>query len=61
MPKYEYVKIDINLFCGAGTMEHRQVIDAYASKGYKYVGYIPTKISDHGKIKEMDLIFEIDQ
>lgn len=61
MPKYEYVRIDINLFIGAGTMEHRKVIDEYACKGYKYVGYIPTKISDYGKIKEIDLIFEIDQ
>lgn len=30
-------------------------------KGYKYVGYIPTDITPHGKIAEMDLIFEIDQ
>ena len=28
---------------------------------YKYVGYIPTDITPHGKIVEMDLIFEIDQ
>ncbi len=30
-------------------------------KGYKYVCYIPTDITPHGKIAEMDLIFEIDQ
>ena len=61
MKKYEYVKISINKFLGAGSIEHRQIIDEYAAKGYKFVGYIPTKICDYGKIQEMDLIFEIDQ
>ena len=59
--KYVYVNININAFIGAGSEEHRQIIDEYAAKGYKYVGYIPTNISDYGKIKKMDLIFEIDQ
>ena len=40
--------------------EHRQIIDEYAKKGYRYVGYIPTVISDYGKIKDMDLVFEMD-
>ena len=61
MKKYEYVNININSFIGAGSVEHRRIIDKYAAKGYKYVGYIPTNITDHGKIKEMDLIFEIDK
>ncbi len=60
MKKYEYVNIDIDSFFGAGSEEHRQIIDEYAAKGYRYVGYIPTNINDHGKIKELDLIFEID-
>lgn len=61
MKKYEYVSINIDGFLGAGSQEHRQIIDEYAAKGYKYVGYIPTDITPHGKIVEMDLIFEIDQ
>ena len=61
MKKYEYVSININGFLVAGSKEHRQIIDDYAAKGYKYVGYIPTNITPHGKIVEMDLIFEIDQ
>ena len=36
------------------------IIDEYAAKGYRYVGYSPTNISDYGKIKDMDLVFEID-
>ena len=40
--------------------EHRKIIDDYAKKGYRYVGYIPTVMTDYGKIKDMDLIFELD-
>lgn len=60
MKQYEYVHLHIDKFFGAKSKEHRQIIDEYAKKGYRYVGYIPTNITDFGKIKEMDLIFEKD-
>ena len=60
MKKYVYVNIHIGKFYGAKSEEQRAVIDDYAAKGYRYVGYIPTNISDYGKIKDMDLVFEID-
>ncbi|MDD6317198.1 MAG: DUF4177 domain-containing protein, partial [Clostridia bacterium] len=60
MKRYEYVNVHIGKFCGAKSEEHRQIIDEYAAKGYRYVGYIPTNISDYGKIKDMDLVFEKD-
>ena len=60
MKKYEYVNIKIAKFVGAKSEGHREIIDEYAQKGYRYVGYLPTEISDYGKIKKMDLIFEID-
>ena len=50
----------IGKFIGARSEEHRAIIDEYASKGYRYVGYIPTKLSDYGKIIYMDLVFEKD-
>jgi len=60
MKKYEYVQVHINKFIGAKSEEHRQIINNYAAKGYRYVGYIPTNMTDYGKIKDMDLIFEIE-
>lgn len=60
MKKYEYVTVVINRLIGAKSDEHREIIDSQARKGWRYVGYIPTKISDYGKIKEMDLVFEKD-
>ena len=58
MKKYEYVEVNIARFVGAKSEEHRQIIDAYAAKGYRYVGFIPTSISDYGKFKKLHLIFE---
>lgn len=58
MKKYEYISIHIGKLFGAKTKEHKQIIAEYAQKGYRYVGYIPTVISDFGKIKDMDLVFE---
>lgn len=60
MKKYEYVTIHMARFCGAKCEEHRGIIDEYAAKGYRYVGFIPTNLSDYGKIKDIDLVFEID-
>ncbi len=63
--KYVYVSIDT---FGKGilsnkTEEHRKVIDDYAAKGYRYVGWFPTKSSNvlDGVIEKVDLIFEIDE
>ena len=60
MKEYEYVAVHIGTFFGARSEDHRQIIDEYAKKGYRYVGFIPTIISDYGKIKDMDLVFERD-
>ena len=58
--RYEYVEVHINRFLGAGSKEHRRLIDEYAAKGYRYVGFIPFNMTDYGKIKDVDLIFEIE-
>lgn len=60
MLRYEYVNLKIADFFHAGSTEHRVIIDEYAAYGYRYVGYIPTKIEAYGRVTEIDLIFEID-
>ena len=60
MKKYEYVSLHIGKLFGSKSKDHKQIIDEYAKKGYRYVGYIPTNIADHGKIKDLDLVFEMD-
>ena len=37
---------------------HRQIIEQYADKGYRYVGFIPVKFGPSGKTLAIDLIFE---
>ena len=58
MVKYEYVTIHVAQFVGAKCEGHREIIDRYAAMGYRYAGLVPTKISDYGKFKDIDLIFE---
>ncbi len=38
--------------------EHKDIIAQYAEKGFRYAGFIPTEITDSGKFKEIELIFE---
>lgn len=60
MKQYEYVRIQNEKWIGAQSEGHREVIDEYAAKGYRYVGFLPVVINDYGKIRDMDLIFERD-
>ena len=60
MKQYKYVEVQIGKFLGAKSEEHRTIINDFATRGYRYVGYIPTKINDYGKIIKMDLVFEKD-
>lgn len=60
MKKYEYVNIKIGKMFSVKSQEHRKIIDEYAAKGYRYVGYIPTDTDGYGKINNIDLIFESD-
>lgn len=61
MKRYQFVSVHIGKIVGARSEDHREIINEYAAKGYRYVGYIPTNISDYGKFKDIDLIFEIDE
>ena len=59
MYKYEYVKLGAKKgFNSANFVQHREIIDDYAQRGYRFVGYIPTKEVSFGMLVEIDLVFE---
>lgn len=61
MKEYVFERISCeNSKLGAKTLfsEHREKINEYASKGFRYVGWIPVLTDGYGHIKEIDLIFE---
>ena len=64
MFKYEYVTIEAKGFSGKNFKEYRTTIDSYAQKGYRYVGFVPTKEPSLGISsfpQEIDLIFEMQE
>lgn len=60
MKEYKYVELEcVNHRATDSTVTaHREIIDTHAKSGYRYIGYIPTKMGPSGKILTMDLIFE---
>ena len=57
MYQYKYIPVDTGGGFLSDTREHRELIDAYAAEGWRYVGFVPTHIS-RGEIVQMDLVFE---
>ena len=60
MKEYQYVTVEGTTFFGTKMEGHREIIDRYSAKGYRYIGFIPTKMMG-GNIEEMDLVFERDR
>lgn len=61
MKKYIYETIEYKMKkagMAAAFYEHREIIEAYADKGYRYVGIIPVEMKTNGCIRKADLIFE---
>ena len=63
MKKYEYVSLKFKGLFANFSLEddYKKIIDEYARKGFKYVGFVPTKIEGYGRITSIDLIFEKDE
>lgn len=60
MKRYEYVHVEMENW-GPGSSksgEHREIIDEYAAKGYRYAGFVPCQFGPTGKMIRMDLVFE---
>lgn len=60
MKKYEYVNVKSQGLYNYGFVGYKEIINEYAAKGYKYVGYIPTDMVN-GAIIKIDLVFEKDE
>jgi len=62
MKKYEFVRVESqnSKILSSYFEKHREIIEKYASDGYTYVGFIPTKNGPSGKIISFDLVFEKD-
>lgn len=67
MKKYEYVRMKLKPFDSKysrrdGNDEtHRDVIGEFAARGYRFVGIVPVRSDSYGRIKEYDLVFEIEE
>lgn len=56
----EFVKIEYknNPVKNAELTSHREIINEYEEKGYRYLGFVPTLLGPSGKILAIDLVFE---
>lgn len=56
----EFVRVnyDNNKVSCAELTSHREVIEEYTSKGYKYLGFVPVKLGPSGKMLALDLVFD---
>ena len=37
---------------------HREIIDRRAAAGWRFAGFVPSRFTGNGGIKEIDLVFE---
>lgn len=62
MKEYQYVPLAVGggFFIDNSDYQHRTIINDYAQQGWRYVGFVPSRFTGNGSIKEIDLIFEKD-
>ena len=48
MYQYKYIPVDTGGGFLSDTREHRELIDAYAAEGWRYVGFFPVSFTSHG-------------
>lgn len=65
MYKYEYVTVSAEMegylakFNNKLSLDnYREIINARAAEGWRYVGYMPIRESREGYLRDLDLIFE---
>ena len=48
MYQYKYIPVDTGGGFLSDTREHRELIDAYAAEGWRYIGFFPVSFTGHG-------------
>ena len=60
MYQYAYISVATTGLFGTKCTEHREIIDGGARHGYRYAGCLPTNMDAYGGVREIDLIFELE-
>jgi len=58
---YRYIYIESKVGSMFSDSEHRILIEKYSQDGWRFVTAIPTKFTGNGHIREVDLVFEIEE
>ena len=63
MFRYEYVTIkqERKVFKQRNFLNYRDVINEYAKKGFRFVGFVPKVEAGYASLVEIDLVFEIEE
>lgn len=56
--RYETLHTGGGFWVDNGSNEHRNRIASCAAEGWQYVGFVPSRFSGEGGMKEIDLVFE---
>lgn len=56
--RYETLYTGGGFWIDNASNEHRDIIDRYAAEGWRYVGFVPSRFSSQGGMKEIELVFE---
>lgn len=55
---YETVYTGGGFWLDNSNKEHRDIIASYAAQGWRFAGFVPSRFTTNGGIKELDLVFE---
>lgn len=60
MYRYEYEALNTGGSFWSDNVDksHRAIIARRAAEGWRFVGYVPSRFTSNGGIKEIDLVFE---
>lgn len=58
MYQYEFVKVEVNRWKGKPKENYKQIIEEYASDGWRLVQIFAPPISGYGSADHFELIFE---